>query len=150
METFPNYTHYYTDGAKNEDSHGSAVVQENSTRRQVQLPLLCSVLTTELTAFLAVQTIVVDNSKHSLILTDSLSSLQSFQNCQNRNKIHPLAKQIVEEVTNWHGNIFIWITGHAAITGNELADTARRQKKPLFTRTAFLNPKTSLHKIWVV
>ena len=63
----------------------------------------------------------------SLLLSDSLSCLQSLQ---NRDLSHPLIAEILcyvhEILSCGHTIVFMWVPSHMGLTGNSAADTAAK------------------------
>ena len=117
-----------TDGSKTEDRVAAAAV---STKR-INKPFTCrlpddsSVYTAELRAILlALKYVYYSKGKSFLILSDSLSSLQSIFNLKYD---HPALVQILDlytEVTrDGRDIVFIWVPGHVGIRGNSAADSA--------------------------
>ena len=74
---------------------------------------------------LALKHVYYSKEKSFLILSDSLSSLQSILNLKYD---HPVLVQILElytEMTRERREIvFIWVPGHVGIRGNSAADSA--------------------------
>ena len=102
--------------------------------KQINKPFTCwlpddsSVYTAELRAILlAFKHVYYSKGKSFLILSDSLSSLQSIFNLKYN---HPVLVQILElyaEMT-WEGReiVFIWVPGYVGVRGNSAADSAAK------------------------
>jgi ribonuclease HI len=127
MDEFLNHIQLYTDGSKESNRVACAMVT-GSTLFQCRLPDHCSIFTAELRAILLALD-YIEGSHHNkfLILSDSLSSLQSIKNC---NLDHPLTRQILEKCHIFYemGKTvsFCWLPSHVGIKGNEKADSAAR------------------------
>ena len=123
----------YTDGSKslNSASVGTACIsQDFNTSISNSLNPLTSVFTAECLALRdAVNTALLNTNKNSLILTDSLSALQSLKNNTFHAQTNPYIleiKKIAYKFFQSTGNNstlkFIWIPSHIGISGNEAAD----------------------------
>ena len=87
-----------------------------------------SIYTAELRdILLALKYVYYSKGKSFLILSDSLSSLQSILNLKYD---HPLLVQILELFTEMTRGgreiVFIWVLDHAGIRGNSAADSAAK------------------------
>ena len=93
----------------------------------VRLPDDCSVYTAELRAILLAHNQVCYKGKSFLILSDSLSSLQSIFNLKYD---HPILVQILEiyvEMTrDGREIVFIWVPSHVGIRGNSAVDSVAK------------------------
>ena len=120
----------FTDGSKTKEGVAAAGV---STKRvenffTCRLPDDSSIYTAELRAILLALEHVHYSQKNSfLILSDSLSSLQSILNLKYD---HPVLVQILELYTEMTRDgreiVFIWVPGHVGIRGNSAADSAAK------------------------
>ena len=76
---------------------------------------------------LALKHVYYSKEKSFLILSDSLSSLQSIINLKYD---HPVLVQILELYTEMTRDgreiVFIWVAGHVGIRGNSAADSAAK------------------------
>ena len=76
---------------------------------------------------LALKHVYYSKEKSFLILSDSLSSLQSILNL---NYYHPVLVQILELYTEMKREgreiVFIWVPGHVGIRGNSAGDSAAK------------------------
>ena len=127
ITSFLDHVQLYTDGSKEGSKVGCAMVS-GPTLFQCRLPDSCSIFTAELRAILlALDFISGSHHDKFLILSDSLSSLQSIKNC---NVDEPLTRQILEKCHSYHelGKTisFFWVPSHVGIKGNEKADIAAR------------------------
>ena len=122
--------------ASNDDSSSSRCSPTKvavSTKRMnkpftCRLPDDSSIYTAELRAILlALRHVYYSKGKSFLILSDSLSSLQSILNLKYD---HPILVRILElytEMTRGRREIvFIWFPGHVGIRGNSAADSAAK------------------------
>ena len=93
-----------------------------------RLPDDSSIYTAELRAILlALRHVYYSKGKSFLILSDSLSSLQSILNLKYD---HPILVRILELYTEMTRSrreiVFIWFPGHVGIRGNSAADSAAK------------------------
>ena len=93
-----------------------------------RLPDDSSIYTAELRVILlALKHVHYSKEKSFLILSDSLSSLQSILNLKYD---HPVLVQILELYTEMAREgrevVFIWVPGHVGIRGNSAADSAAK------------------------
>ena len=93
-----------------------------------RLPDDSSIYTAELRAILlALSHVYYSKEKSFLILSNSLSSLQSILNLKYH---HPVLVQILELYTEMTREgreiVFIWVPGHVGIWGNSAADSAAK------------------------
>ena len=102
--------------------------------KQINKPFTCrlpddsSIYTADLRAILlALKHVYYSKEKSFLILSDSLSSLQSILNLKYD---HPVLVQILELYTEMTREgreiVFIWVTGHVGTRGNSAADSAAK------------------------
>ena len=125
-----NNNNKITDGFKTEEGVAAAAL---STKR-INKPLTCrlpddsSIYTAELRdILLALKHVYYSKEKPCLILSDSLSSLQSIFNLKYD---HPVLVQILElyAETTREGRevVFIWVPGYGGIRGNSAACSAAK------------------------
>ena len=130
ISEYPLSEKKFTDGSKTEEGVAGAAV---STKR-INKPFTCrlpddsSIYTAELRAILlALKHVYYSKGKSCLILSDSLSSLQSILNLKYD---HPILVQILElyiEMTrDGREIVFIWVPGHVGIRENSAADSAAK------------------------
>ena len=130
ISEYPLSEKIFTDGSKTEE--GVAAVA-GSTKRMAKpytcwLPDDSSIYTAELRAILlALKHVHYSKEKSFLVLSDSLSSLQSILNLKYD---HPVLVQILELYTEMTREgreiVFIWVPGHVGIGGNSAADSAAK------------------------
>lgn len=128
-----NTLHIYTDGSKSSDSVsvGSACLCEK-TGEQITLSLnkRASIFTAECTAINEALNIALNNKdKNSLIITDSLSAIETLEHPNFSAQTNPLIFEIRRKVHefNFKNNHdtsvkFIWVPSHQGIIGNEKVD----------------------------
>ena len=120
----------FTDSSKTEEGVAAAAVSTKRMKKTFtwRLPDDSSIHTAELRAILLVLKHVHYFKEISfLILSDSLSSLQSILNLKFD---HPGLVQILELYTKMTREgreiVFIWVPGHVGIRGNSAADSASK------------------------
>ena len=122
---YPDFQHIYTDGSKDGPNVASACVSQNHTRK-CRLPDNASIFTAEIQAInMALDYIKDANLSKVLIFSDSLSVLQSINNCKLDN---PLVQDILLRFHNLSSKhiILCWLPSHTGIKGNEKADLAAK------------------------
>ena len=122
---YPDFQHIYTDGSKDGPNVASACVSRNHTRK-CRLPDNASIFTAEIQAInMALDYIKDANLSKVLIFSDSLSVLQSINNCKLDN---PLVQDILLRFHNMRSKhiILCWLPSHTGIKGNEKADIAAK------------------------
>ena len=122
---YPDFQHIYTDGSKDGPNVASACVSQKHTRK-CRLPDNASIFTAEIQAInMALDYIKDANLSKVLIFSDSLSVLQSINNCKLDN---PLVQGILLRFHNMSSKhiILCWLPSHTGIKGNEKADVAAR------------------------
>ena len=127
ISEYPLSEFFFTDSSKTEEGVAVAAV----STKQIQKPFTCqlpdsSIYTAELRAILlALKHVYYSKEKSFLILSDSLSSLQSILNLKYD---HPVLVQILELYTEMTREgreiVFIRVPGHVGIRGNSAADSA--------------------------
>ena len=130
ISEYPLLENIFTDGSKTEEGVAATAVSTKRINKHFtcRLPDDSSVYTAELRAILlALKHVYYSKEKSFLILSDSLSSLESILNLKYD---HPVLVQILElytEVTREGREIvFIWVPGHVGIRGNSAADSAAK------------------------
>ena len=127
---YRTHLHIYTDGSKTPDGRTSSAFCVPSLHASLNTRITNNntIYAAELTAIkLALEWVrdfeITQPVKPQIaILSDSLSTLQSFASEQSKckpnlfNKTREILNQLVSEVT------LVWIPSHVGITGNELAD----------------------------
>lgn len=114
----------FTDGSKNDDSVGYAVVNNNITESE-RIPSCCSIYTAETLAILQALKMILqaDHQKRFLVVTDSLSALQGLKCTYTTNPIQQLIKEKLKNITMQNKTVeFLWVPSHIGIDGNERAD----------------------------
>ena len=120
----------FTDGSKTKEGVAVAAISTKQSKKTFTcwLPDNSSICTAELRAILlALKHVYYSKEKSFLILSDSLSSLQSILNLKYD---HPVLVQILELYTEMTREgreiVFIWVPGHVGIRGNSAADSAAK------------------------
>ena len=127
---YTEYQHIYTDGSKDGEKVGCAVLSGNHCN-SLRIPDGSSVFTAEAKAIdLALDFI---NScflfDKFLIFSDSLSVLKALNHTSSRNSQIQKLLEKHHEITKTKEILFCWLPSHVDITGNEAAD--RKAKESL-------------------
>jgi ribonuclease HI len=127
LADFDGYTRLYTDGSKDGSSVAAAAICGPRIIIK-RLPNHSSIFSAEARAILlALGTIDLSNNDRFLLMTDSMSCLQSIQ---NHKLIHPLILDIVllthKLIADGKRITFLWIPSHIGIAGNTAADAAAK------------------------
>ncbi|KAL4104315.1 hypothetical protein QTP88_019616 [Uroleucon formosanum] len=124
LDKYKNFQKIFTDASKADNGVGISIILENQNL-SFKLPNECSIFSAEALAILkAIE--IVNTSAHTnfLILSDSLSALNSIKNKTNPSDIAILIQNNLDEAKQKKKQIIlIWIPGHTEIRGNETADT---------------------------
>jgi kelch-like protein 2/3 len=124
---FEGYQRIYTDGSKADTAVASAAI--SGARLSIKrLPDSSSIFSAEARAILLALNIVdMSANKRFLILSDSLSCLQSIE---NRKLNHPLILEIIifihRLIVGGKQIAFMWLPSHAGLAGNVSADAAAK------------------------
>ena len=122
---FTGHNRIFTDGSKDGETVGAAAVCCRMIH-SVRLPDNTSIFSAEAHAILLALDIVQQTTTNTkfVILSDSMSCLQSIQNMNLQN---PLILNICNKIhrlsTSGNSICFIWIPSHIGIPGNTLADS---------------------------
>ena len=125
---YPNFQHICTDGSKDGPNVASACVSRTRTQK-CRLPDNASIFKAEIQAISMALDIKDANLSKVLIFSDSLSVLQSVNNCKLD---YPLVQDILLRFHNMSSNmsskhiILCWLPSHTGIKGNEKADIAAK------------------------
>jgi len=127
LSVFEDYMHIYTDGSKDGATVGAAAVTKGQIMVR-RLPDHASIFSAEAQAILLALDIANQSAQTKvLIMSDSLSCLQSIENRNHQNPI------ILQVLTNLHHllssgkKIFMmWLPSHIGLTGNSAADAAAK------------------------
>ena len=127
LSNFDGFTRLYTDGSKDGPSVAAAAIC--GTRIIIKrLPNHSSIFSAEARAILlALETIELFNNDRFLLMTDSMSCLQSIE---GRMLNHPIILDIVLRIHQLLSDgkrfIFLWVPSHIGIAGNTAADAAAK------------------------
>ena len=123
LEKHQGLSKIYTDGSKSTGGVGFAIVTPSQNIKG-KLPEQSSIFSAELTAInKALHTLFPQKKKSTIILTDSLSALDSLKSIKPS---HPLATKIKQSIHSLslinHKIELCWCPSHIGIKGNETAD----------------------------
>jgi ribonuclease HI len=119
---------FYTDGSRiNGRTAGGAVRASDGTSISGRLHDVCSVFTAEIVAIeRTIRHCVRKGIKHTLIFTDSLSSVRCLK---DRKPVNAIAQKIYRKMLRRPEFTvkIIWIPAHLGIEGNDMADELAKQ-----------------------
>lgn len=115
---------FYTDGSKTEAGVGASVYSTNITK-MFKLPDFCSIYTAETYAISQALEIIKQNKiDKALILSDSLSSINSICNTNQPNVLARIIQNQVSILNSHNQEVKLaWIPSHIGIHGNEIAES---------------------------
>ena len=123
---YAHHTHIYTDGSKTTSRACCGMyVLQSGNKTSIGLNKYFSVLTAELYGIVtALYWIFSTKSRTSVIITDSLSTLQAIQNVSwKKNPLLNKACLLYSNLTSAEFTInMLWVPSHKGIVGNEIAD----------------------------
>ncbi|XP_044753620.1 uncharacterized protein LOC123313022 [Coccinella septempunctata] len=160
-EKFEGCLEFFTDASKNAQGGVGIGVFSSTVGYSMSegLPKYISVCTAEIVAiYRALQYIFSQEIKSSVILTDSMSSLQSIASWSLSADVNPFVLKIRALIHDIqcrnYSTKLIWIPGHTNIVGNERADSLAKigANGPLQTQRIRAHPRehwpTYKMKIW--
>ncbi|XP_057659284.1 uncharacterized protein LOC130895758 [Diorhabda carinulata] len=127
LHNYIDFNIVYTDASKSEAGVGAAVVTATESY-SIKFSPHTSIFTAELYAiFHALKVTTSFPNPKTLILTDSLSSIQSLKHLYPKHPILQSIKSLLHNIQNDKKSVdFIWIPAHIGIRGNEKADLCAR------------------------
>jgi ribonuclease HI len=123
LEDYQDHTKFYTDGSKTEARVGASVYYNNEIKI-IKFPDFCSIYTAEALAIShALEIVKQQKIDHVLILSDTLSALNSILNIKQPNTISRIIQNQISLLnSNNQFATLLWIPSHVGIPGNETAD----------------------------
>lgn len=128
-EYYNDHIHIYTDGSKQNNCAGAAVVSEGETFRY-RLPTKVSNYTAEAFSLQqAIQRTLRDPQPHKyIIFSDSISIITATQQLYPPTTIvKNIQESIHQSIIQGNSIVLAWVPSHVGIQGNELADIAAKQ-----------------------
>lgn len=126
LTKYANNDCVYTDGSLDGNNVGCAIVHKD-LKFMFHLPNICSISTAELYAIYKAVKYTHEHISHdTLIISDSLSSIQSLNDAYSNNYIVQLIQTSI--LTHHTPKIrFLWVPSHMGIDGNEEVDKYARE-----------------------
>ena len=125
-EKYQNYTQIYTDGSKQNEKVGLGIyIPEFKVKISGRISNYTSIYTSELLAIqIALKTVELKQPDRVVILSDSLSSIQSIEtNNSSRDDILKAIQLSITKIDQLGIDLkFEWIPSHINIKGNDIAD----------------------------
>jgi ribonuclease HI len=127
MAAFNGYERIYTDASKDGSAVAAAALSRIGTRVK-RLPNAASIFSGEACAILlGLDMVELTSSDKCLVMSDSLSCLQSIE---NRHFTNPLIMEILMRVhfllSGGHSIVFMWLPSHVGLAGNVAVDAAAK------------------------
>ena len=128
---YKNYYTFYTDGSSKDGKYGcSWYDSQTGTSKKFSLNKIMSVYSSELIAILECLEHIEQTQRSNmyLIITDSKSAVDQIKNITFRSSVNPIIIKIVQVALRLNTIVkFLWIRGHAGVTGNEIVDNLAKQ-----------------------
>ncbi|XP_060846524.1 uncharacterized protein LOC132926202 [Rhopalosiphum padi] len=122
LEDYQDHTKFYTDGSKTKAGVGASVYYNNEIK-MIKFPDFCSIYTAEALAIShALEIVKQQKTDHALILSDSLSALNSILNIKPNTISRIIQNQFFLLNSNNQFATLLWIPSHVGIPGNETPD----------------------------
>ena len=137
---YAEYQHIYTDGSKDKERVGCAVLREND-HQTMRIPDGSSIFTAEAKAIDLALDLVDNCNSHDkfIIFSDSFSVLQALNHTSSKN---PQIQNILQKhhtISKYKTIVYCWIPSHIGIRNNERVDKKAKESLNL-EQTVFKIP----------
>ena len=137
---YADYQHIYTDGSKDKERVGCAVLREND-HQTMRIPDGSSIFTAEAKAIDLALDLVDNCNSHDkfIIFSDSFSVLQALNHTSSKN---PQIQNILQKhhtISKYKTIVYCWIPSHIGIRNNERVDKKAKESLNL-QQTVFKIP----------
>ena len=137
---YADYQHIYTDGSKDKERVGCAVLREND-HQTMRIPDGSSIFTAEAKAIDLALDLVDNCNSHDkfIIFSDSFSVLQALNHTSSKN---PQIQNILQKhhtISKYKTIVYCWIPSHIGIRNNERVDKKAKESLNL-EQTVFKIP----------
>ena len=135
---------WFTDGSKMREGTGAGVYGQSVKRRlSFALGRYTTIFQAEIYAILACAYEIQSQNKpekYVSICSDSLSALKALKAVRTTSPLVHQCQKALNDISTRHAVELFWVTGHAGIRGNEIADGLARNGSVL----RFLGPDPAL------